>query len=116
MLFHLDELRGGISAAAFNFIVQDPSGIIDWFSERSFLSRDLIYLIIDVSEWYDPNTLSSRKLDWRSRFLGMELLFTAFDSPSTFLPTASEKILTKLFTSSVSLASLSDIENSSSFI
>ena len=38
------------SEAAFNFIVHDPRGIIEVVSERSFLSRDFIYLIISVSE------------------------------------------------------------------
>ena len=51
ILFHLDELNGNISAAAFSFIVHEPRAIIEWLRERSFLSRLLMYLIIDVSDW-----------------------------------------------------------------
>ena len=42
---------GSISDAAFNFIVQDPRGIIDLFKATSLFSNFFKYLIISVSEW-----------------------------------------------------------------
>ena len=43
-------VTGSISDAAFSFIVQEPSGIIDVSSPTSFRSRLRMYRIISVSE------------------------------------------------------------------
>ena len=52
MLFHLDQLIGIISDAAFNFIVHEPKEIMEWVRDKSLFSRLLIYLIKLVSEWW----------------------------------------------------------------
>ena len=56
MLFHSVQLNGIISEAEFSFIVQDPSEIIDWVKDKSLFSKDFIYLINEVSEWYELKT------------------------------------------------------------
>ena len=42
---------GASSAAALSFIVHEPSGIIEWTSERSRFSIRFRYRIISVSVW-----------------------------------------------------------------
>ena len=66
MLFHSLQLNGIISEAEFNFIVQDPSEIIDWVRDISLFSRDFIYLINEVSEWYKLKTGWDKMLDFLS--------------------------------------------------
>ena len=115
-MFQRAELNGNISAAAFNFIVQEPSAIIEWFNARSFLSNDLIYLIIEVSEWYELNTFSSRKLDFRLSAWGMELKLIFEISKSISLSVTEDKTSIILLISSISVASFKDIENSLLFM
>src|SRR5258705_12705560 len=61
---------GSISDAAFNFIVHDPSGIIDVSSPMSFRSRRRTKRIISVSEWCVLKTGCVRNGDVRARFRG----------------------------------------------
>ena len=45
-------LQGIISVVLFNFIVQDPNGIIEWTKETSLFSSFFIYRTISASEWW----------------------------------------------------------------
>ena len=71
---------------------------------------------MEVSEWYELNTFSSRKLDWRSSVSGIDLKLIFEILKSIFLPVISEKTWMILLTSSISVASFRDIENSSLFM
>ena len=57
----VSQVTGNISTVAFNFIVHEPSGIIDWQSERSLDSSRFRYRNMSVSLWYELNTGCSRK-------------------------------------------------------
>src|SRR5947208_14710096 len=50
------QVTGIISTVAFSFIVQEPSGIIEWTSERSRDSKRCMYRSIQCSEWYRLKT------------------------------------------------------------
>ena len=50
MLLNSGHVMGTISVVAFNFMVQEPSGIIDLSSAMSLSDNLLIYLNISVSE------------------------------------------------------------------
>ena len=45
------QVTGSISEVAFSFMVQEPSGIIEVVSDRSFASRRRMYRSISVSVW-----------------------------------------------------------------
>ena len=71
---------------------------------------------MEVSEWYELKTFSSRKLDWRLSISGMDLKLIFEILKSIFLPVISEKTRMILLTSSISVASFIEIENSSLFM
>ena len=50
------QVTGTISAVAFSFIVQDPSAIIEWVSDRSRDSSNRMYRSISVSLWCELKT------------------------------------------------------------
>ena len=75
-----------------------------------------MYLIIEVSEWYELNTFSSRKLDFRLSVSGIELKLIFEISESIFFPVDQDKTSIILLTSSISVASFREIENSLSFM
>ena len=52
MLAKLDHVTGSISDAEFNFIVQEPKGIIDRSRATSLSLRERSLLSIAVSLWY----------------------------------------------------------------
>jgi len=52
MLVKLGHVTGIISVVAFNFIVQDPSGIMLWHNDRSLFCNLWMYLSNSCSVWY----------------------------------------------------------------
>ena len=110
MFIHLFQLNGSISTAAFNFIVQEPNGIIEWVNERSFLSKDLIYLINSDSEWYLLKTLLVKNSVFLINSLGMFVLSLISKILSVLDFRAVEKIETIVFKSSIEVVSLMLIE------
>jgi hypothetical protein len=110
MFIHLFQLNGSISAAAFNFIVQDPNGIIECVNERSFFSKVLMYLINSDSEWYLLKTLLVKNSVFLIKPLGIFVLSLNFKILSESVFIAVEKIETIVFKSSIEVVSLILIE------
>ena len=110
ILFHLLQLIGIISDAAFSFIVQDPKEIMEWVRDRSFLSKFFIYLIKAVSEWYLLKTSEVMKLDFLLNSFG---IFNSSDLDSISNKSISRDfaiVSTIFWISFVDVASLIEIE------
>ena len=56
MFANSGQVIGSISAVPLSFIVHEPSGIIDWHSDRSRDSSRLMYRSISCSAWKLLNT------------------------------------------------------------
>ena len=67
ILPHLNQLKGSISEAAFSFMVQEPKEIMDWFNAKSLRSKDFMYRINSVSEWYVLKTVSVKNSERRCK-------------------------------------------------
>lgn len=82
-----------ISAAAFSFIVQDPSGIIVRSSARSLSDNRRRYLIIAVSVRYFVNASCCRNSLVRPNSFGMDRGPSPGD-PSAAIPNAANTLAT----------------------
>ena len=93
--FISSHVTGIISAVAFNFIVHEPSEIIECTRDKSLFSNLFIYLKISCSVWYLLNTSWDRKSDCLFNVEDIWWLISSilFKLISKALSDTSEKIL-----------------------
>ena len=65
-------------------MVHDPSEIIEVFKAISLFSKDLIYLIREVSDLYLEKTSSVRKVEVLTYFFGILFKLSKFEKFSIF--------------------------------
>ena len=65
-------------------MVHDPKEIIEVFKARSLFSKDLIYLIREVSDLYLEKTSSVRKVEVLTYFFGILFKLSKFEKFSIF--------------------------------
>ena len=101
------QVTGIISEAAFSFIVQDPSGIIERSSPTSLRSSDFRYRIIFVSERCAEKTGCVMNADFRASAAGKARGDSAALIAGAGFPTASAS------TPAIAVRSCADVVSSS---
>ena len=91
MLANSGQDTGIICAVAFNFMVQEPNEIMEWFNARSLFSSFLIYEYVYLQNIKLKSIFDCFPRPFKIKFIWSELEITLVSSSDTFLTAESGK-------------------------